>query len=56
MNIQVKKHSQSEHTRKKGIHSLKLGGGGGAFSLKLLGVGVERRSQSEHTRKKAFTI
>ena len=37
MNIQVKKHSQSEHTRKKGIHSLKLGGGGG-------------RSQSEITR------
>ena len=47
MNIQVKKHSQSEHTRKKGIHSLKLGGGGGG--------GV----QSEITRGgggEAFTV
>ena len=35
MNIQVKKHSQSEHTRKKGIHSLKLGGGGGGVQSEI---------------------
>ena len=49
MNIQVKKHSQSEHTRKKGIHSLKLGGGGGG----------RWPSQSEITRGgggEAFTV